>query len=386
MISPVLVTGGCQLIGGFAGHEVVEKGTGGQGGGSGTGGGTGGGVEGQGGGLDCSLAEAPDVPTGADSGDQVAFVLAASGVELGEDLDVPLGLDIDKSCTCNGNEACPCAAVATCARPGVVSSDDAWKRCDAPGGVDRNSTQLFNIVNAFDPILNSQFISAGIELGGGSALFDVREYNGLVDDDKVFVGVYTTGPFLTAECNDAPPQWEGEDAWPIDKSSVFNELSTCGGVPFPTVYDPNAYVVGGELVARLDEVTLAIQFGTQVLRLTVHDVTAVVPLQQGPDGRWFTTGATLAGRWDLADVFRGLGELNNVTPIELCDPMMLGSTQSNVCAFVDAATHDRPGDPCDAVSFALAFDAQEARIGNTVDLPPSNACPALLTLDCETAL
>jgi len=384
MTSAAVLMCGCQFIGGFAGNEIVDVGPGGEGGGGASltgGGGTGG----QGGMADeCALDQVPEEPDDATVGDEVTFILAARTIELGEDLDETLGLDIDDACTCSDDVDCPCASVATCSRPPLVDSDDKWQRCDSPGGVDSNSRQLFNIITSFDPLLSSQFISLGMAAGGGTTLLEVREYNGLADDGKVFVGVYATGTFQSADCNTGPPQWDGEDAWPISNDSVFAALPTCGEKPFPTVYDTKAYVVDHNLVARLDEVTVAVQFGANALKLTVSDAIVVAPLQQDAEGRWSTTRGTVAGRWKLADVFRGLGELDKVTPIDLCDPATLGSTQSNVCAFVDTIVGSGSDGECNAVSFALEFEAEEARAGNSVDLPSSDPCPALLNLDCET--
>lgn len=216
-------------------------------------------------------------------------------------------------------------------------------------------------------------------------LLDVRQYNGLADDDNVLVGVYTTGNFRSAECNDGPPSWDGNDAWPIDVESALGSVPACNGTPSPSVFDAFAYVADNQLVAHFDEVTLAIEFDPNTLRLTLRDAVVVAPLQQDADGRWSTEGGILAGTWPVDGVFRSLGSLDAVTPLDLCGSE-LRSIQSTVCGAADLATHSRTADPCDAVSLAIAFKAEEATFGNTVTLPPTTSCPELLALDCETAV
>lgn len=379
MVSAAALVLRCQLIGGFAGNEIVDPGAGAQAGATNATGGDGGS-----GGGECPLQRAPakvDTPSG---GDEITFTLAARSVDLGEASNKLLGLDLDEACTC-GDEACACASVPTCARPPVVASDAVWQRCDDEAGVDANSKQLFKILQGFDTVLSSDLVSAGINGGAGTVLLDVRQYNGLADDDQVLVGAYTSGAFQTAACNDGPPAWEGEDAWPIDRGSSLIELAACGETPSPAVFDAFAYVTDHQLVAHLRQVTLAIEVAGLVLQLTLRDATVVVPLERrDSDGRWHTTGATLAGHWPLGDVFRALGEINGLTPADLCEAD-LTSIQSSVCAAADVAVdpHDE-GQPCDAVSFALEFSAEEAKFGNTVDLPSSTACSELLALDCET--
>lgn len=387
MISAAVTLPRCQVIGGFAGHEIVDPGEGG----SDAGGSGGAGGDGQGGGggvaAECMLRREPARPEDARPGGEESFTLAAQSVELGEDLDLPypLGLDIDGACTCSATETCACAAAPTCARPTIVD-EDKWQRCDDEEGIDANSKRVFSILKAFDPLLSSELISAGLAAGAGSILFDVRSYNGLADDDQVIVGVYVSGAFSAAECNSGGPAWDGNDAWPIDRKSVFVELPACGLTPAPRVFDPVAHVVDHQLVVQLDELTFGVQLGPASLRLTLNDAVAIVPLQRDDaDGLWRTEGAILSGRWSLDDVFRALGEFDQVGPADICNPDSLGSTQSAVCAFADTATHARPDAPCDAISFGVEFSATEAKIGNTIEFPVSQPCQALLDLDCETA-
>lgn len=359
----------CQVIGGFASYDVVTPDAGGAGG-----------VGGEGGSVSCPLELPPEAPVDASPDESVAFTLAVRKVELGESLTRSLGFDLDEACTC-GPEACECAAVATCDRPGIVDPDD-WARCDGEGGIDGNSALLYDTFQNFEPLLSSSVVSAAINLGEGTVLIDVRGYNGELDDDRVLVGVYTTGRFIEAECNDGAPLWDGEDHWPIDEDTTLVSHAVCGMRPQPRFFDNKAYVVDGTLVARLSEVRFVLHLGLAALPLRIVDAIAMAPLVQDGAGRWSTKGATLAGRWPVADIFQALGGLDDFTAAQLCDGG-LESIQKAVCDTVDVRADGGNEGPCDAVSFGTMFEAQEAKFGNAIEVPVGMTCAALADLDCE---
>jgi len=371
----------CQVVGGFAGYDIRTSGRGGAASVGGGGSGGSGGVQDA-----CRLREVPSPPPGAGGegggSSDVSFTLAVRRVDLGESMTKTLGFDIDDACSC-GDEACRCASAPACSRPGAASADP-WQGCDGPGGIDANSPKLYAALRSFSPLFNSAGISSAIEGGFGTVLFDVSQYNGEANDGMVRVGVYTTGSFFSSACNDEgePPAWDGQDEWPIDDASSFFPLAGCGQSPQPSFFDASAYVVDHQLVARLSQVSFVVELLGARLRLRLVDAIAVAPLQRDEEGAWSTAGATLAGYWPAQEVFRALAELDAGSVLNLCESD-LRSTQLTICNTVDA-TPSNEDVPCDAVSFAAEFDAQEAKFGNTVEIPSVTPCEELTNLDCET--
>lgn len=369
----------CQVIGGFARYEVGTLSEGGAGGAGGAGG-----VGGEGGDAICILERPPEGPVDTAQGD-LDFTLAVRTVDLGEMLLEPLGLDVDGACTC-GPEDCPCAAAATCSKPGIVDAGK-WLMCDDVRGIDGNSAQLYNTFSTFGVFLSSGPLSLAIQGGEGTLLIEVNGYNGEPDDERVFVGVYTTGRYADAVCSDGVPAWDGEDHWPVAKASTQSSINnTCGEDLIAGFFDDKAYVVDGKLVAELPEVRFRLQLGAAMLQLKLVDVKAVAPLHQDDLGRWVVTDATLSGRWPVKEVFRALAALDALPNVQLCEGD-LTSTQGSVCEAADLRASGTPDEgPCDAVSFGATFSAYEAKLGNVIELPEEVACPALENLDCETAI
>jgi hypothetical protein len=381
LVSVAVIVASCQVIGGFddlAFEPTSVGGTGGTGGGAAAGGS--GGMQGA-----CGVRPPLKVPSDG-VGTPTEFTVALRKLDFGEDMlsDGPLvGYDLDERCSCEGD---PAGEVSD---PGCVIPDyvaDPGNVCDGPRGRDNNMAKLLG--GAFGLAISSADLSAAAERGEATALFHVSEYNGLPNDDQVTVAVYAADDLDAEPCftpggggaGGVPggaqiAQWDGEDVWPVLSSSVKESMTgeqMCphpDEVPLAAYEDPIAYVSGGVLVASLAEAELfigGVNFQTPI-RLTSSFVTGKL---ENVNGRWHLRDGIITGRWALPDIFDVLAYAK-FGSASLCtrDPLYKALRQA-ICEHVDISSSPLVPNPgCDALSYALAIEADPARIGNVVDAP-----------------
>ena len=330
---------------------------------SGGGGAGGEGGEGGAGGViePCVSAQFPLPPNVADAGGDIEFVTAARTVTFAAGA-APLGVDLDRECTCLGDPPGP---------PTCVAPDGAEDACDLEGGRDNAfaglAQQLALAIGVTD--LGAQF-SQGAEAGEWSALLRIQEYNGEANDDVVRVALYPT-PGLGM----ALPLWDGTDAWPIVQTSL-GQLMTPDD---PLYFDAAAYVTDGVLVASLPTTVITLQGGLSHLefRLTGGGLSARI-VDRG-DGTYALDEGMIAGRWESARVFEALGTFRDETGSPLCtdDVLVYSIAKAAICNSRDIlAGIGGPTVPCDAVSFAMGFTSEPALLGAVVPPPmPTPGCP-----------
>ncbi len=366
------ITGASCLVDGF---ELVPSASGGGGGaGAGAGGAAEGGAGGSGG---CTSATWPDPPPQPDPGvDDVDFVAAIRSIDFGEgapDLSEEgprVGYDLDGRCTCRG-------AGSSCQRPAFATATD----CDGPGGVDNAGARLFALVAPFAKDLSSAYQSELADKGGWSLLVRVSEYNGKANDSAVRTALYPS-PGIEADPCWPPgmaPVWDGNDPWPIDVASLEDPAGGAGGgaggdpgacegvlgydYDKPRYVDTKAYVTGGVLVASLPELGLVLSGDTKttVVKLTAGFATG--RLQKSAVG-WRITDGVLAGRWPTKEIFAAIGGLvSNGGPV-CTDDGVYSALKQKACTFVDIASAlGGPTTECDALSLAMGFQAEPAKLG-----------------------
>ncbi|MBM4373714.1 MAG: hypothetical protein FJ095_01425 [Deltaproteobacteria bacterium] len=365
-------------------------GTGGVGGTGGAGGA--GGVGGQGGtgGGSCVSARWPGAPAADDPsiGSDLDLVFAVRTIDIGEsqtDLNSvgpKVGYDLDGVCTGLGDPS-------SCLVPSGADPGD-YK--DGPGGIDNRTAKLFASAKTFNASFSSQNFSEGANDGSWSLLVRVSKYNGTKNDGKVTVALYPSPGIGDEACapDDTKPLWNGSDAWPVDANALGKSNSGPGsdggmgvcskGVPgysydAPKYVDTNAYVADGIFVANLPGAALTVsnfKAGTLV-KLTAGFITGTIVV--GPNGYRISEGV-FTGRWTATDMFlafsTGLSEgqaLCTTNPVYQL-------IRTAVCSARDiAGSLGGPTTPCDAVSFALRFEAEPAKLGAVLEVPlPMSGC------------
>lgn len=301
----------------------------------------------------CVLDRWPARPTCGDSGDDEVdrFVALLDPLfDQGGDRWRMLGHDLDGLCT----DPFASPALAECTTSGGI----------APDGDD-------GIDNAVGNVLSVGLLAAFPEAetdaratllrGRQVPVVRLADWSGLPDDAHVSVWVAGTVDTLTAETTlpepldgqeDLPdPRFDGTDRAYL-ASAYFDGVSTS-----PLVYDDNAYVAGGVLVARLPDrapLDLPSSARTGAGRIRLTDVRLVATLSD--DGTHFDD-AVLVGRWARSDMLAYLGDLGLCTS----DPtaaMFIAVFTGILDRSLDVrslAGSGGPGVPCDAVSSAIPF-------------------------------
>ena len=381
----VLALGACEFVAGLHEIEFVSTTAGGTGGSGGAvhGGGTGGGV--------CEHAGYPSPPSASDPGaDDVAFVLAARRLDFGEtDLqNGPLvGYDLDGLCTCQGQGD-------SCKEPEFADAE----HCDGPAGRDNAVARLFAQAAAFSSDLSSEVHTQRAEMGLWTFLVRVDAYNGMPNDLDVRLAIYVSPGFDVDPCTPATmPAWDGNDAWPVGHTSIEppNGTGGMGGggtggsstcievadgydVDQPRFVDPRAYVTNGTLVASLAEVGIALEAGSVMpeIRMTAGFLTGEL-IRDTTTGRWRIENGVLAGRWQVKNVMAAVAAMLSDGELVCTDHPFYRPIEEAVCGHVDiASTLGGPTTPCDALSAALGFGAEQAQLGSVYITPGVPAgCP-----------
>lgn len=354
------------------------SGTGGAGGSAGTGG------------MECESQRWPTPPAANDPamGADLDLVFAMRSIDIGEgqaDLNSvgpKTGYDLDGVCTGLGDPSS--CIVPSGAEPG---SDK-----DGPGGVDNRTAKLFASAKTFNSSISSANFSQGANDGSWSLLIRIFGYNGTKNDTKVTVALYPSPGIGEEECapDDTKPLWNGSDAWPIDANALgkaTNGPGTDGGMGVcskgapgysydePKFIDENAYVSDGTFVANLPESALTVsnfKSGTLV-KLTAGFITGKIVEMAG--GRR-VTGGVFTGRWKATDMFLAFSTgLSEGAALCTTNPVYQ-LLKSAICGARDiTGSLAGPTTPCDAVSFALAYEAEPAKLGAVLEVPlPMSGC------------
>jgi hypothetical protein len=382
---------GCALPEAVIADRPTVAGTGGSASsGGGMGGTSGEGGAGGAGGSACVSARWNGTPVAEDPamGLDLDLVFAIRSIDIGESqpdlssVGPKVGYDLDGVCTGLGDPS-------SCLVPSGVDPGD-YK--DGPGGIDNRTAKLFASAKTFNDSISSQNYSKGANDGSWSLLVRVSNYNGTQNDGKVTVALYPSPGMGEEVCapDDTKPLWNGADAWPIDANALKKSNSGPGsdggtgvcskGAPgysydLPKYVDTNAYVSDGTFVANLPEAVLTVsnfKAGTLV-KLTAGFITG--KLVDGPNGRRISDGV-FTGRWKATDMFLAFStSLSEGQPLCTTNPVYQ-LLRSAICSARDiAGSLGGPTTPCDAVSFALRYDAEPAKLGAVFEVPlPMSTC------------
>jgi hypothetical protein len=294
-----------------------------------------------------------------------------------------IGFDLDNLCSTTGLET-------TCRLP----SDSAGV-VDGPRGIDNALGQLFQITRDTIQQYSSESYARHLQAGAANMIIHVTGYNGQPNDDQVRVEVFTAAPFAAFQKPGTLPNWDGNDVWPIDVSSVIN-----ADVTRPKAFDTNGYVSGSRLVATFTSAQLRLLMelsdnSTVDLTAQLRAAYVVCTITSTDAGKWgFTLSqCTLAGRWLADDLVKQLAQFPDPLDLSNPRPMCANSTsypifKGAICALRDVATEFAgPTAPCDGLSFGMNFDTRPAALGdvfaNQISRPmcPLGQDPALDSCD-----
>jgi len=349
--------------------------------------------------CECKPITWPTPPQGADTGgntNEAPIVLALRSIAVKKD-NKPVGFDLDKYCSCRdaADSPCPCATVCDCEQVPIADSckpvGGAEPVCDGGGGVDNALEQLLSATAGFTGLDVKKFGDAAAA-GVWSLLIVVRGYDGTGNDSAVDVALYGALPFDQDPCNapGAKPAWNGEDRWTVRADALEGGTELIASNPMaapkacgdtlkldfakPVLADVNAYVADGQLVAQWPAgVSLSLSGTSATISFTLEQaVMAGSLLQDGPprpggsDATWRFRDVTFGGRWPEEAMLSTLGNLSLAGDTRVCDnPATLAVALSFACPLLDVRNGPGgPTSPCDALSFGLAFEADEARFGS----------------------
>jgi len=351
-------------------YELVDAASAGSGGGlppDGSPGGTGG----------CHHATWPSPPASSDPGTDVDLVFAVRKIDFGETAlqnGPAVGYDLDTRCTCQGEGP-------SCLEPTSATAD----HCDGPEGRDNAASQLFHTLLQFVDAVGSETNSQLAAEGKWTLLVRLRQYNGQANDQQVVASLYPSPGRDNDPCfGDAyAPAWDGTDQWPVPAESLEGSGGAApdggtgeGGcqpdagagldIDLPRYTDPVAYVRDWVLVANLPEAGMILSSTSHspVVKITAGFLTAHIDHTQIP-GRWLLRDGLLVGRWKLSDFLAMLGAFTvNDQPLCTNNPAYI-VVKPQICSYADvASTLGGPTTPCDAISFGMGFEGEDAKLGH----------------------
>lgn len=324
-------------------------------------------------GLDENFQHAPEcdpivtaaAPKVSNAGDSIDFAAAIRTIDLDEEDDSPrFGFDLDGKCSCTIDGP-------SCTRPEFV--DPKKETCDDTRGLDNGTGVALARINALAAgAISSVIINGGAMQGLWTQIIRVRNYSGTLNDDHVTVAIYET-PGLSM------PSWNGADVWPIANTSV----GSSGSVDEPIDVDDAAYVRDGVLVAHVPKTHLWLRASSVSLPVDLVSVTLSAKIVEASAGTWRLTEGTLAGKWPLPALFKGLSSFRYDTDLEkkLCrDDVIYLQVKNMFCTatdILDPATANGSSE-CNAISFGMRFDTESVQLGDVMPplLPPLPACSA----------
>jgi hypothetical protein len=306
----------------------------------------------------CVHAIPPSRPTQDDDGGAPNLEIydAVRTIDLG-DGGAPVGLDLDQTCTCPQPDSC-------------TVPDDGGPRCDQHGGVDDTFGDLVQTISIATSPFDQKDLGAKLGSGAFGLVIQLQQYSGQANDTQVELAVYASA----GTANGTTPQWDGSDVWTLDPNSLLGGV--VGTKPVPkTSYDLNAYVADFTLVGSIADLEFVL--GGLPVSLTGAIVTATL---EPSGGSFRMTKGTLAGRWASRKLVTSLQAIRDPADASssLCGANATYQLLKNrICALQDIGQNpldDNKGSPCDAISFAFAFEGVPAKYGSALGFDGGLAC------------
>jgi cysteine-rich repeat protein len=303
------------------------------------------------------------------------------------------GLDLDGVCT--NSSTCPASERISC------RSSTAALPFDGQLCRDNTLARLQPVVAEVPEIgerygLSENVFNCALWRGSYNYVVRVSGYNGERDDSQVRVDFYRSSGLeeqLPWQCKpdqtdfrERYPRWRSSLSWRVDEADLTAPIEKDGAWPDGRIADADAYVKDGYLVAQLPEGASVGFIGDGsphrgfVLR-TAHGH-LLGRLQHEQDGTWSLVDGLLAGRIrneDLILAFREVG---------FCEEGSLSRFYASMVSYVEenadvlASGESISELPCDAMSYAIGFEAAQITPGSSAFVPPRvECCPPGNTLE-----
>jgi hypothetical protein len=305
----------------------------------------------------CNHKLIPTRPTEPDGTDApIVFAVERVAFENRDKSITIAGIDLDNACSCEGD------GVETCRSPG--------KKCDGPDGIDNALSSLAGTLP--QKLSLEQTINTNAATRHGGMLIKVGAYNHESNDATVTVGFFPSrGAYALKTDGGAMFLDDAGKRWSYDPAFASNEGEFSKLTFFGYVRDD---VLVAELKGSLPLAGLTIEMQTGSL---------IAPIKKDPlrieggliVGRWpITSMASALGNFSVQNIF---GDASPGTPV--CEqPEFLAFAVPQLCDQADIMANpadDRSDQRCDALSFAIGFDASEAELGDPVPIEPVAQCP-----------
>jgi hypothetical protein len=329
----------------------------------------------------CKLARPLERTLTAEVGGTTELVFVTRVMDVGEttgDDGVPrflkLGYDLDNHC---GDRRCRNPLDQNPQdRAGVDGIDDALGR------------MIANIKKTFDTeIVSSAQVNQQTNDGQipPVALFRIRNYDGLQDDNHVDVDWYA--PVLlgaTAEAGipdgGTAPKWDGNDVWPIEPTTFEQPPSADGKMPGHGMVPRTsieAYVSSYHLVAKFPD---GIPFRFWLFGAPLYSPVVTASIFPNTITKKFELrDGLITGRASMRDVLSLIPVMTLALPTNaaLCtDSPLYPNISDFICTYPDLSSSSNEGSDCDMMSASLGFDTAPAKIGEVIQVtPPAPLCP-----------
>lgn len=307
----------------------------------------------------CEPTRWPQRPaTGAGPAGDLSLVFAIQTFSFEADptdAGLPIGYDLDDTCTCPGPESCK--------RPRGEPP-----ACDPEGGIDNGGGEVLSSIVTVTGAQND--VNEKLASGAYGLLFRVKGYNGLPNDPQiVFEMFFSHGTDGVQDGGSpTPPRFDGTDVYTIDPESAVGTSPSSYISPF---FDTEAYVADDVVVAHIDKAPVRI--GPVQERIYGGVVVAKLA-RDGADVR--IADGRLVGRVSAAELLTSLDVLQDKSVRDgggVCPgspPYQV--VEKLVCGAVDVTANPTLGadSPCDALAIAARFTARPARLGPIYAPPP----------------
>jgi hypothetical protein len=348
-------------------------------------------------GESCVGAIPPEPPDTPDTpGDlKLTFAFRALRVNRGGPADAganaPLGLNLDRTCTCPAPEPCI---------PFDSGKNDRGVICDDELGRDIASATLFDRASIATEEFREDFGTKRIENGYFTVIIDLFGWNGQPNDRLVAVRMMMSQGLDETLSVKSLPTFDGSDIWTVDPDSIRDGAerieADCrrGALCEPRIFDIRAYVRDGVLVANLEDpetkrapIVVRAAAGRLVFDLAQARLVAKI-IKTDAAGPYRLEGE-ITGRWPVESLLRTLANVDD--PVNKGHPLcetpfgVYNGVKSLVCELADVPAQpdlDRIGESCGAISSALSFIAVPAAAGRVINRDNSKTTCADWKDDC----
>ncbi len=315
----------------------------------------------------CVALHPPPPPASGSGGTGVRF-FAARTFRMRPRGAPAIGYDLDGRCT---NLSGSAFTEAPCSSDIDASDDD--------GGVDNAFGRLLDDAHLFsdagDPAGESFTMLA--EAGEHTLVIQLVGWNGEPDDPLVKVSIVPATAFAGSGCDGGlddggPPRWNGCDVWDMAEGTPYAHDPGVVGGSF------DGYVTGGMLVASDRSNAHEIGLGTSA---KLHEAIVTAKIVED-NGRYQLRDTVIAGRIPAGTLLDFMNRIETQGGALCQRPGAPAFLKGLVCVQRDltlSSTSDGTGKACDAMSFAIAFDAFEARLSGKATTRPPDKCEGVDT-------